>query len=179
MKTISRRHFLLASAQAAAGILICSPLTCWARAPKRFPLSFYHTHTEETLKIYHAPGRYPRSDQKKLKRFLRDFRTGDLHPIDPALLDILCDIQRATGSRGTIQIVSGYRSPKTNAMLRKASHAVAKKSLHTQGRAVDIRITDLSTRKIRNAALALQTGGVGYYGASNFVHLDTGNFRTW
>jgi len=177
--TISRRHFLIASAQAAAGILICSPLACWARAPKRFPLSFYHTHTEECLEVYHTPGRCPRSVQKKMKRFLRDFRTGDLHPIDPALLDILCKVQLATGSRGTIQIISGYRSPKTNAALRKASHAVAKKSLHTKGQAVDIRITDLNTWKIRNAALAMRTGGVGYYAGSDFVHLDTGDFRTW
>ena len=180
MRNISRRRFLVASAQAAAGLLVCPPLNCWARAPrKKYPLTFFHTHTEECLKIAHTPGRCSRSVQKKIKMFLRDFRTGDVHPIDPELLDMLCKIQRAAGSRGTIEIISGYRSPHTNNLLRHTSSGVAKKSLHMKGQAVDVRITDLPTLKLRNTAVALRTGGVGYYAKSDFVHLDTGEFRTW
>ena len=179
MTNIGRRRFLVASAQAAAALILPPPLVCWARAPRKYPLSFFHTHTEECLKIVHIPGRHSRSVQKKIKRFLRDFRTGDTHPIDLALLDVLCRIQSVTGSRGTIEIISGYRSPQTNRVLSKTTHGVAKKSLHMKGRAVDIRITDVSTAKVRNVATALKTGGVGYYAKSDFVHLDTGQFRTW
>jgi len=179
MFNISRRRFLAVSAQAAAGILICPPLNCWARAPRKFRLSFFHTHTEEYLNIVHSPGRCSRSVQKKIRAFLRDFRTGDMHTIDPGLLDMLCKIQAATGSRGTIEIVSGYRSPQTNQRLRRNTRGVAKKSFHMKGRAIDIRIGDLSTRRLRDTAASLRSGGVGYYAKSDFVHLDTGGFRTW
>ncbi len=185
MLTISRRRFLVASAQAAAGWIVCPPLSCWGRTLKRkypqkkIPLSFFHTHTEECLTIAHTPGRCSRTVQKKIKVFLRDFRTGDTHYIDPALLDILCRVQLAVGSRGIIEIISGYRSPQTNRELRLMSRGVAKKSLHMKGQAVDIRITDIPTAKIRDTAEALRTGGVGYYAASDFVHLDTGEYRTW
>lgn len=180
MTHISRRRFLVTTAQTAAGAVICSPILCWGRTSRtRFPLTFFHTHTEECLRIVHTPGCCSRSVQKKIKRFLRDFRTGDTHPIDPVLLDMICRIQHASGSRGTIQVISGYRSPKTNSALRKASSGVAKKSLHMKGRAIDIRITDLPTEKLRDAGEALRAGGVGYYADSDFVHLDTGAFRTW
>lgn len=179
MPPISRRQFLVASAQAAAGLLICSPISAWARKPDTHRLVFFHTHTEESLKIFHTPGCCSRSVQKKVKTFLRDFRTGDVHPIDPELLDQLCLIQRITGSRGTIEIISGYRSPRTNQALRNATSGVAKKSLHMKGQAVDIRITDLATTQLRDAATSLRQGGVGYYAASDFVHLDTGPFRVW
>ena len=179
MPNISRRRFLVASAQAAAGLLICPPLNCWAREPRKYPLNFFHTHTEECLKILHTPGCCSSTVQKKIKIFLRDFRTGDVHPIDPTLLDLLCKIQRVTGSRGTIEIISGYRSPQTNYILSHETSGVAKHSLHMKGQAVDIRITDLPTLQLRNTAEALRIGGVGYYASSDFVHLDTGPFRTW
>ena len=179
MPKISRRRFLAASAQAAAGLLICSPINAWARAPKKYPLTFFHTHTEEYLHIAHTPGRYSSTVQRKIKIFLRDFRTGDIHPIDPELLDVLCRIQSATGSHGTIEIISGYRSPQTNEILSLTSSGVAKNSLHMKGQAVDIRVTDLPLQHLRDTALAMRTGGVGYYAKSDFVHLDTGPFRTW
>jgi uncharacterized protein YcbK (DUF882 family) len=175
----SRRHFLVTAAQAVTSLLICQPLTCWARKPKEFPLSFFHTHTEECLEILHTPGQCSYAVQQKITSFLRDFRTGDVHPIDPKLLDILCAIQSVTGSSGTIEIISGYRSPQTNNFLGHKSSSVAKKSLHMKGRAVDIRITDLLTRQLHKTATSLRTGGVGYYAKSDFVHLDTGQFRTW
>ncbi|RJP84562.1 MAG: DUF882 domain-containing protein [Desulfobacteraceae bacterium] len=179
MPNISRRRFLITAAQAAAGLLVCPPLTGWAREPGKVPLTFFHTHTEECLRILHTPGRCSNSIQKKIKTFLRDFRTGDVHPIDPKLLDLLCKIQSVTGSRGTIEIISGYRSPQTNNRLRHNSSGVASKSLHMKGQAVDIRITDLPTWKLRNTAADLRAGGVGYYAKSDFVHLDTGRFRIW
>ncbi|MDO9263224.1 MAG: DUF882 domain-containing protein [Desulfosalsimonadaceae bacterium] len=179
MPNISRRRFLVAAAQAAGGLLICSPLTCWAGKPRKYPLTFFHTHTEECLKILHTPGSCSSTVQKKFEIFLRDFRTGDVHPIDPKLLDMLCKIQKATGSRGTIEIISGYRSPQTNSMLYHETGGVARHSLHMKGQAVDIRITDLPTLELRNTAAAMRAGGVGYYAQSDFVHLDTGRFRTW
>jgi len=179
MPNISRRRFLVTAAQAATGLLICPPLTCWAREPNEYALTFFHTHTEECLKVLHTPGQCSNSVQKKIKMFLRDFRTGDVHPIDPKLLDILCRIQADTGSRGTIEIISGYRSPHTNKLLGHTSSGVAAKSLHMKGQAVDIRITDLPTPELRKTATALRSGGVGYYAKSDFVHLDTGRFRTW
>ncbi|MCU0599249.1 MAG: DUF882 domain-containing protein [Desulfobacterales bacterium] len=147
--------------------------------PKKHLLSFFHTHTEECLEIAHTPGLCSTSVQKKIKMFLRDFRTGEAHCIDPALLDIICRIQSATGSQGTIEVISGYRSPRTNTFLRRFSSGVASKSLHMKGQAVDIRITDLPTLQLRKTAADLRTGGVGYYAESDFVHLDTGPFRTW
>jgi len=176
---ISRRRFLVTTAQAVTGLLICSPLTCWARKPKEFLLTFFHTHTDECLEILHIPGQCSNAVQQKITSFLRDFRTGEVHPIDSKLLDILCEIQSNTGSRGTIEIISGYRSPQTNNFLGHKSSSVAKKSLHMKGRAVDIRITDLPTRQLQKTAATLRTGGVGYYAKSDFVHLDTGQFRTW
>lgn len=117
--------------------------------------------------------------QQEVNSFMRDFRTGEVRPIDPCLLDILCEIQSTTGSRGTIEIISGYRSPQTNAMLGSKSKGVATGSLHMDGQALDIRIRDLPTHTLRTAATALRRGGVGYYASSDFVHLDTGRFRTW
>ncbi len=110
---------------------------------------------------------------------LRDFRTGDVHKIDPALLDLLYDLQERAGATRPFEVISGYRSPQTNAALRRRSHGVAGSSLHMQGQAIDIRVGDVPLASLRRAALALRQGGVGYYPASNFVHVDTGRVRTW
>lgn len=179
MVEISRRQFLLASAQAVAGLMICPPVNSWAKGKKELPLSFFHTHTGEHLKVLHSPGRYKPVVQKKLNLFLRDFRTGDTHTIDPFLLDIISKIKKKAGSKGTIEVISGYRSPFTNQQMHERSSGVAKKSLHTKGQAIDIRIDGLPTRKLHEIAVALELGGVGYYPQSDFVHLDTGDFRTW
>jgi uncharacterized protein YcbK (DUF882 family) len=111
--------------------------------------------------------------------YLRDFRTGESHNIDRDLLDQLYVLQQSVDSSGVFEVISAYRSPKTNAKLRNKSNGVAKKSLHMQGRAIDVRLTDVSTGNLRKAALAMKAGGVGYYKKSNFLHLDTGRFRTW
>lgn len=179
MFKINRRQFLIASAQAVTGIIICRPVKSFGKGSREVPLTFFHTHTGEHLKIVHSTGRRLPSVQKKISSFLRDFRTGDIHPIDPFLLDIIGQVQKIGGSRGTIEVISGYRSPLTNRFLHAKSGGVAKKSLHMKGQAIDIRISDIPTKDLRDIAVSLKCGGVGYYSDSDFVHLDTGDFRTW
>ena len=143
-------------------------------------LSFEHTHTGDKLKLtYFERGNYIKDALQEINYLLRDFRTDDIHPIDTALLDQLFDLKQTLGVSKPFHIISGYRSPFTNALLRKHSHGVAEHSFHTQGRAIDIRLEGVSSKMIRNAALSMAQGGVGYYPRNNFVHLDTGNFRTW
>ncbi len=143
-------------------------------------LSFEHTHTGEKLKLtYFERGNYIKHALQEINYLLRDFRTDDIHPIDTALLDQLFDLKQTLGLNRPFHIISGYRSPFTNAQLRKHSHGVAEHSFHMQGRAIDIRVEGVSSKTIRNAALTMAQGGVGYYPRNNFVHLDSGRFRTW
>jgi uncharacterized protein YcbK (DUF882 family) len=175
-----RRSLLRVAALLAAGAsgLLPRMAVALSHAPRR--LSFHHLHTNERISVvYYADGRYVSSELAKATRFLRDFRTGDVHAIDPDLFDYLYAAQRATGSRGVFEVISGFRSPATNRMLRRASTGVARRSLHTRGKAIDVRLTDIDTAKLRDAALALRRGGVGYYRKSDFVHLDTGRVRSW
>ncbi|MGW8195707.1 MAG: YcbK family protein [Desulforhopalus sp.] len=167
------------SAKLVAGIIVSSPLTTLASQSSYHPLSFYHTHTGEklTLNFNLETGRPAKARQ--LRYFLRDFRTGDTHPIDPQLLNILCCLQKETNSSGIFEVISGYRSPATNAKLRKTSKGVAQKSLHLEGRAIDIRLSDIPTEKLRTVACDMKSGGVGYYARSDFLHIDTGRVRTW
>ena len=175
---LTRRKFIAKSLYLAAGIVLASPLESIATLTK-YPMSFYHTHTGERLKIDYSGKGYTSSALNELDYILRDFRTGEIHPIDPVLLDILYGIQQKSGSNGVIEIVSGYRSPKTNKLLHSKNGGVARQSLHMKGRALDIRLTDLKTRELCDIAISLQRGGVGFYPKSNFVHIDTGRFRTW
>lgn len=148
--------------------------------PSHKMLAFHNTHTGDQLNLtYFEQGRYIKDALHEINHLFRDYHDGSVHPIDPALLDQLYDLKHTLEVRKPFHIVSGYRSPATNADLRKHSDGVAKNSLHMQGRAIDIRVEGLDTRRIRNAALAMQRGGVGYYERSDFVHLDTGNVRTW
>jgi len=143
-------------------------------------LSFYHTHTAEELSVtYYSNGAYDNEALAELNHFLRDFRTRDVIEMDPAVLDILFDIQEDSGSTGVYQIISAYRSPATNEMLRSSSSGVAKNSQHLLGKAMDVRLTDLDTAKLRDVAISLERGGVGYYRESDFVHVDTGRVRQW
>ena len=150
-----------------------------ATAARKRSLSFLHLHTDERLSVtYFESGRYLPQALARIHHLLRDFRTGDVHVIDPGLLDILHALAGELG-QGTFEVISGYRSPATNGMLRKHSDGVAKKSMHLQGRAIDIRLTGLSTARLRAAAIGLGRGGVGYYPGPDFVHLDTGRVRSW
>ena len=145
-------------------------------------LTFYHTHTGKQLSVvYWLDGRYVEPALDDINRFLSDFRTGEIVDIDPALLDLIYDVRDSLGSDGAYQVVSAYRSPRTNEMLRgrSASSGVAKKSQHLLGKAIDVRLEGVRTATLRDAAIALQRGGVGYYETSDFVHMDTGRVRRW
>ena len=143
-------------------------------------LSFYHTHTAERLEvIYSRGGEYVDSALDEIEQFLSDFRTGDQRTIDPELLDLIYEVRETLGSDGTFEVISAYRSPQTNEMLRSRSSGVAKNSQHTSGKAIDLRLQGVDLERFRDAAIAMQRGGVGYYEASNFVHLDTGRVRRW
>jgi uncharacterized protein YcbK (DUF882 family) len=143
-------------------------------------LTFYHTHTARNLDVVYARGgEYIDSALDDIERFLSDFRTGDVRTIDPALLDLIYEVRESLGSNGTFEVISAYRSPQTNEMLRDRSNGVAKNSQHTIGKAIDIRLRGIQTAKLRDAAIARKGGGVGYYQASNFVHVDTGRVRRW
>lgn len=143
-------------------------------------LSFYHTHTNEELTVtYYRDGSYVTAALAALNHFLRDFRTGDETTIDPPLFDVLFDIQQTAGTTGTYHVISAFRSEQTNQMLRQRSGGVASNSQHLQGKAIDVRLTNLDTARLRDIALELERGGVGYYNISDFVHVDTGRVRRW
>lgn len=165
----------------AACLILSSPFPLWAAdIPGKRSISFYHTHTTEELNITYARQRaYDIGALQRVNHFLRDHRTGDIHPIDPRLLDLLYTIQRVSGHRGVFEVISGYRSPKTNTMLRRKSSGVAGRSLHLEGRAIDVRLAGIKTKELGRIALHLKQGGVGYYAKSDFVHLDTGRIRSW
>jgi uncharacterized protein YcbK (DUF882 family) len=154
--------------------------TAAASALEADRLAFYHCHTAETLAVtYREHGRLVPDALAAITHLLRDFRTGEKHEIDLGLLDTLSLLHEQTGRRGRYEIISGFRSPRTNEALRASSTGVAKKSLHMLGQAIDVRSTAVATKDLRRAALALARGGVGYYPKSNFVHLDTGRVRSW
>jgi uncharacterized protein YcbK (DUF882 family) len=143
-------------------------------------IAFYHLHTGESLKLEYADAAAERAEVlAELSHFLRDFRTKEIHPIDPGLLAILDNLYGLADRRGHFEIISGYRSPRTNEGLRAAGGGVAKDSLHIHGRAVDVRLTSMPTASLYRAAAALGRGGAGFYPKSDFVHLDTGRVRTW
>jgi len=144
-------------------------------------LQFSHLHTGEQLKTtYWAEGRYLSSSLDEINYLLRDFRTGDIHPIDPKLLDLLHTIRLQSRNSNPFEIISGYRSPKTNNQLRASGGGgVAKKSLHMQGKAIDIRLPGTPLKELHRIACDAKVGGVGLYTGSNFVHIDTGSVRYW
>jgi uncharacterized protein YcbK (DUF882 family) len=177
-----RRFFIKILAQTA----LCSvlPVSAFAAierlsAPKR-SLCMYNIHTDQELDVrYYAHGRYQPDALKKIDYLLRDYRTGEIKPIRKELLNLMYSISRTLDRPVQFDIISGYRSPETNAMLRRRSKNVAKNSLHIKGEAVDIRIPGYSTRWLRNVCMKLKAGGVGYYPESDFVHVDIGPVRYW
>jgi uncharacterized protein YcbK (DUF882 family) len=143
-------------------------------------LKFFHTHTHKTLEVtYYRDGDYQPESLQELYDFLSDWRNGDQHPIDPGVMDILWEIQQVAGNNNSYEVISAYRSPETNELLRAQSAGVARKSQHLLGKAIDVRLRGVETKKLRDIALKLRLGGVGYYQASDFVHVDTGRVRRW
>ena len=176
---LGRRRFLLGSLGAAAALSGVARKAAAVTADP-YTLSFYHIHTGEKLTVtYREKGEVVPDALAEINHYLRDFRTEQIHVIDIALLDKLQALYTAFDRRGNFEVISGYRSPRTNEVLRHATTGVAERSLHIEGRAIDVRLTSAKTTALRDAALAMKSGGVGYYAESNFVHLDTGNVRSW
>jgi uncharacterized protein YcbK (DUF882 family) len=174
----SRRQFLRRAGALAFTLLPATAL--WARSTATRSLSFVHTHTGERLSsVYFQDGQYVAAELARINYVLRDFRTGDVHPIDPGVLDILSDLRALADRDEAFEVICGYRSPETNAALRRRSSGVAEHSLHLEGRAIDVRLPGVPTARLRELALGMSRGGVGYYAASDFVHLDNGRIRHW
>jgi uncharacterized protein YcbK (DUF882 family) len=168
----------LIAGMSAAGVLRAAATPAPEKAGRRIAL--INLHTDERVDLeYFRDGAYLPEALSKIEAVLRDFRSGERHPIDPALMDYLDEVAHTLGVEPKFSVISGYRSPATNARLHERSLGVAEHSLHMQGRAIDVRIAGVDCADLAAHALDLKRGGVGYYRASDFVHLDTGKFRTW
>lgn len=176
---LGRRHFL--SILGSSGLIVANPSIVRAQTIGNVRcLSMRNLHTGERLSAdFQVDGEFETGALEEFNHLLRDWRTDDVSPIDPGLLTFLSDVTDLVGSGEEIGIISGYRSPKTNQMLKAKGGGVAKKSLHMQGRAIDVRIAGRTPAQVRDAAISLQRGGVGIYSKSDFVHLDTGKARSW
>jgi len=187
---LSRRRLCVSALAAAAASLLPKPLQASLEKLARESagekdvraLAFHNTHTNERIEsVYCIAGRYQESGLTAIDWILRDHRTGDVQRIDPQLLDLmhLLKVQAAgADSPAVYEIVSGYRSPRSNELLRTRSGAVARHSLHLKGMAADVRLTGVPLRRLHAAALDLRRGGVGYY-TDQFLHVDTGRVRSW
>ena len=174
---MQRRRFLALGIGAALP-LMAPPLA--AAEPAARTLAVLHLHPGERLKaVYWERGSYLADALSAFNRVLRDHRTGEVHGIAPGVLDLATLLSDRLEARGEAQIISGYRSPQTNAKLHTASSGVASGSLHMRGEALDIRLPGVDLARLRDAAWSLQRGGVGYYPGSDFVHIDVGRTRHW
>jgi uncharacterized protein YcbK (DUF882 family) len=181
-KPMPRRAFLKLGSLAAMTTLAPASVFAKSRQEEFRTLSFYNLHTGETLSTtYWEQGVYHAGAINEFNQLLRDHRTGETHPIDITLFDLLHSIRSQTGRKDPFNVISGYRSPKTNTMLKgqSAASGVAKKSLHMVGKAIDINLPGFKLADLRHVAIQQQRGGVGYYPNSNFVHVDTGAVRQW
>ncbi|HUQ11300.1 MAG TPA: DUF882 domain-containing protein [Steroidobacteraceae bacterium] len=186
--SIGRRHFLGSLLAGAAGLAATRFAVAQdaAAATENAPveerwLELNNTHTRETVKmVFKRGGDYDTAALEAFKKVAHDHRNGEAHEMDPRLFDQLFDLAHAAQVEPRYEIISGYRSPESNEkMASRPGSGVSKKSLHMQGRAMDVRLKGCSCARLRDLALAAKRGGVGYYEKSDFVHIDTGNFRTW
>jgi uncharacterized protein YcbK (DUF882 family) len=182
---LNRRGFLKFG-MVALGTGIASTIATPALATMKMPtigsyrVNFINSHTGESFNgVYRVGNKYLPDAFDQINRVMRDFRTGEEYPIDPRTIDIIFMLQNKTGTRKQMEVLSGYRSPKTNTMLRHNSGGVARNSLHMVGQAIDLRLPEYSTSRLRDVAINLRAGGVGYYPRSNFVHVDSGKVRHW
>ncbi len=166
----------------AASVPLISAKSAYAAGQSQWRVAFKHAHTGESFNgVYRVGDKYLPDAFKRMNYVLRDFRTHEVFPMDPHVVDLVSIIQAKMNTGRSIEVLSGYRSPKTNAMLRHGSDrtGVAKNSLHMYGQALDIRDDNYSSKQIRAIACNLKAGGVGFYPRSDFVHVDTGAVRTW
>jgi uncharacterized protein YcbK (DUF882 family) len=175
---INRRRFLVAGA---AGVAALTPFGAAARiVGGERVLRFHNIHTGERLsRVYWENGQYLAGPLREINHLLRDWRTDEMTHIDPKVLDLLAELHGLMDTSKPFDVISGYRSPKTNAKLRADGRGVAKKSFHMRGMAVDVSLPGRDLRGLRKAAISLKRGGVGYYGKSGFIHVDTGRVRYW
>jgi len=182
---LKRREFLQCTAAAVAALMAPQALALGNAkkggiSQQERKIRFYNLHTGERLAAtYFAEGQYQAAELVAINKLLRDHRNGEVVAIDQRLLDQLYLLQYALAEHRPFEVISAYRSPATNQRLLKTTTGVAKKSLHMQGRAIDVRLTGVELSRLRKAAMTLKAGGVGYYPTSNFVHLDTGRYRFW
>lgn len=179
---ITRRGLIKMGLMAAVPMLIPGVAMAGFRviSKRTRKLSFHNLHTGENLNVvYFEKGKYIPGALEEIDYILRDFRQNEIKPIDPALLDLLAGIHHRLDTREPFDIISGYRSPQTNAMLHANSEGVAVHSLHVEGKAIDICVPGRELVNVRRAALSMLGGGVGYYQRSGFVHVDTGRVRFW
>ncbi len=176
-KDLDRRQFIISGLGAGLGLVM--PRAA-AHAGAARSLAFHNLHTGETLSAAYWSGGYYLPDPcRRIDRLLRDHRTGDVAPISRALLDALFELNARIGADAPFDVISGYRSPRSNAKLASASSGVARKSLHMKGMAIDVRVPGYSLKRLHKTAVAMKAGGVGYYPKSGFVHIDVGRVRYW
>jgi uncharacterized protein YcbK (DUF882 family) len=187
---MGRRSFLRLGAAAAAATTAATAAAATLLTPREVEaanriapprqISLLNTHTSERLTAeYWSRGRYQRDALRAINKLLRDHRTDTVYPIDPELLDTVHALQARIGARNPLHVISGYRSPESNELLREVGGGVARNSFHMRGMAIDIRAPGMDTRMVHRAALRLRAGGVGFYPRSDFVHVDVGPIRTW
>lgn len=178
--TNSRRSFLRMMGGLTAGLAVSSSALGKVSSSPEKSLAFYNLHTGESLKTtFYIDGQFLPSSLKEVNHLLRDHRTGDVCDMSPELLAMLGDLKETLGVSKPFHVISGYRSPATNNLLSQKSGGVAKKSLHMQGKAIDIRIPGVDIKHLHRGASSLKQGGVGLYSSSDFVHLDVGRVRYW
>ena len=175
-----RRSFLKSSVVLASAIGMPALAKAAQPAPAERTLRLYNTHTGESLRsVFWAEGQFIPDALKDINKLLRDHRNDKVADMDPKLILLLNDVSDKFGDGQTLHIISGYRSPESNAKLAAASNGVAKHSMHMEGKAIDIRMPGKDLAQLHKAAMSMKGGGVGYYPDSQFVHMDTGRVRYW
>jgi uncharacterized protein YcbK (DUF882 family) len=180
----ARRNFLRRGAAALIGAPMLLPAARASALPSTGAareLTLRHTHTNESIALAYASGdHYDPGALQALNHFLRDHYTGEVGVIDPQVFELLHRVRQVLGSTAAYEVISGYRGAATNSLLRATrGGGVASKSLHMEGRAIDVRLPGVALADLRDAAMSLRAGGVGYYPGERFVHIDTGRVRHW
>lgn len=182
MNHYHRRDILKIGAAALVGSMLPFPVLAAISNSSNAPrtLAFFNTHTAESVEAcYYKDGVYQPDAMARINYVMRDHRCDAVISMDLQLLDVLHAVKSRIGRDEPFHVISGYRTPKTNELLRRTSSGVVRTSLHMKGKAVDIRLPGYCTKQLRHVCIKMRSGGVGYYPKSDFVHVDTGNIRTW